>query len=315
MTGSEPATTYYARLGTGGKDRFMDPYQVLRRVHTATGALDELLGPDARWRGTDVLARMDRGELPGYLDPIEPFVVDALLSKYREEFEVQAGYLRRQAQGGFALRLAVPAQVARDTTGQPVPDEPLSTEDCDALVRYLTSAPLVTTRPDRPDTFDPTRTVTADIRTDGRWVWSTELATLADRYRLPLEPEFAQHIHDRRYLLPDTIHPDVLRRAAALLHTAATTPPGQRVREQSAPGQPPAPTPEQRQQALSDWHQEWQERHASTTPFRPEQHADDSDYNQHHVDFDADADAETEYWRRADEIMGIDHNTGRRIDD
>jgi hypothetical protein len=304
--GDGPTVAYYARLGVDGKDRAWDPYQLLREVGSeagsqagsGSGTVEEILGPDGEWHGSDVLTRVRRGELPGHLEEVEPFIVRNVVRAYREEFEVQAGYLRRQAEGGFALRLAVAAHVARDAAGRPVPTEPLSIEDSEALVRYLTSAPQVT----------------ADFHTDGRWVWSRDLATLADTYRLPLEPEFAQHVRDRRYLLPHTIHPDVLRRAAALLETAATAPPGQRVREDSAPGQPPTPTAEQRQQALSDWHQEWQERHAATTPFRPEQHADDPDYNVHHVDADAEAQADAEYWRRADEIMGIDHRTGRRID-
>ena len=296
--GGGPAVAYYVRLGVGGKDRAWDPYQLLRQVGSGSGAVEEVLGPDAEWHRSDVLGRVRRGELPGHLEEAEQFIVRNVVRAYREEFEVQAGYLRRQAEGGFALRLAVAAHVARDAEGRPVPHEPLSIEDTEALVRYLTSAPLVN----------------ADFHTDGRWIWSSDLATLADSYRLPLEPEFAQHVRDRRYLLPHTIHPDVLRRAGALLEAAASAPPGQRVREQSAPGQPPPPTAEQRQQALSDWHQEWQERHSSSTPFRPERHPDDPDYNLHHVDVDAEAQAEVEYWRRADEIMGIDPRTGRRID-
>ncbi|MFG3709205.1 hypothetical protein ACGF7U_31365 [Micromonospora sp. NPDC047670] len=66
--------------------------------------------------------------------------------------------------------------------------------------------------------------------------------------------------------------------------------------------------PERRRRlvALGDLHREWADRHEKSTPFDPDNRPQDSDYNQHHVDVDADAAATEEFVRRADRIMGVD---------
>jgi hypothetical protein len=73
--------------------------------------------------------------------------------------------------------------------------------------------------------------------------------------------------------------------------------------------------PERRRKLLelAAWHREWSAKHADRTPYRPEGD-DDSDYNLHHVDLDADPDAEAEFMHRAREIMGLDPETGRRVE-
>ncbi|MBT8225596.1 MAG: hypothetical protein HKP61_11860 [Dactylosporangium sp.] len=81
------------------------------------------------------------------------------------------------------------------------------------------------------------------------------------------------------------------------------------------PGQPPRPTRQERLLALSAWHREWEQKHADSTPLRAEEHPEDSDYYLHHVDMDASPEAQWEFTRRAREIMGLDPETGRLLDD
>jgi hypothetical protein len=318
MTGSQqeeqPPTTFYARhLGPVDPERWVAPHQVFRQV--GAGAVEEILGADGEWHPTDVMARLRRGELAGRLETIPGFMARGEVKVVRRRYAVQARFLSRQAEGGFRLGLAVPAEVERDGAGRPVPAEPLGDEELAALVTFLTGAPLVMTRPAEPDPFDAARLVPADVHTDGRWVWSRGLAVLAERYRLPLEPAFGYHVGERRYLLPDSVAPEVLTRAAALIEAAASAPAGERVREPSVPGQPPPPSQEQRLRALATWHEEWERRHADTTPFRPELHADDPDYNLHYVDLEASPEAQREFNRRSREIMGLDPDTGIWIDE
>jgi hypothetical protein len=79
------------------------------------------------------------------------------------------------------------------------------------------------------------------------------------------------------------------------------------------PGRAAPPTREERLAKLGAWHSEWQRRHAETTPFRPEEHVGE-DYNLHYVDVEASAEAEREFTTRAREIMGLDPETGSRMD-
>jgi hypothetical protein len=65
---------------------------------------------------------------------------------------------------------------------------------------------------------------------------------------------------------------------------------------------------------LSRWHTEWVEKHEPTTPFKPEENTEYSDYNLHYVDVEASAEAEDEYMMRAREIMGLDPVTGLPVD-
>jgi hypothetical protein len=69
-----------------------------------------------------------------------------------------------------------------------------------------------------------------------------------------------------------------------------------------------SPDRRRRLEELGRLHSEWVARHVASTPFRPD--GADSDYNVHHVDVEASADAEREFMRRAREIMGLDPETG-----
>jgi hypothetical protein len=316
--GRPPITFYARRLGPINEEIWLDPDQVLRQVGAGAAVVEEILGPDGQWHPTDLLAWMRRGELAGHLEKMPGFMADAEVKVVRQHYAVQAKLLRRQAEGGCRLSLAAPAEVDRDATRRPAPAEPLGDEDRARLVAFLTEAPLVMTRPDEPDPFDAGRTLPADVHTDGRWVWSRGLAVLADRYGLPLDPSFDYHVNERRYLLPESVTPDVLRRAAALVEAAATappTPPGEPLREASLPGQPPPPMRQERLRALAAWHAQWEERYAASTPFRPELHPDSEDYNLHYVDLEASDEAQIEYVRRAREIMGLDPETGEWLDE
>lgn len=66
--------------------------------------------------------------------------------------------------------------------------------------------------------------------------------------------------------------------------------------------------------ALSSWHSEWERRHAASTPFRPELHPGEDDYNLHYVDLEASAEAQREFTVRAREILGQDPETGQAVD-
>jgi hypothetical protein len=61
---------------------------------------------------------------------------------------------------------------------------------------------------------------------------------------------------------------------------------------------------------LGEWYDEWSAKHETTTPFRPEEHPQDDDYNLYHVFYEADADAFTELMTRSREISGLDPETG-----
>jgi hypothetical protein len=69
-----------------------------------------------------------------------------------------------------------------------------------------------------------------------------------------------------------------------------------------------------RHQELGRWADEWAAKHEATTPFRPEDHPDDPDYNLYYTFLEADSDAFDEFMMKADQIMGIDTETGLPID-
>ncbi|WP_285471704.1 hypothetical protein [Actinoplanes sp. NBRC 101535] len=279
--------TYFIRLRPA--DHEASPSWVLRRVVTESGTVDELLGRDGQWRPSDMLARAERGELPGRLEQTS----DALPRRVLATAVWQFGAIRRalalQESGGFVLRLA------KETPGTAF--EEFDVEDREEVIAFLTRAPLVMTGAE------------GTYRTDGMWVWSESIVDMVRETGSHPENKFYGHMLAREFALPETVAPDVVERARRLVGSAGAQG-ADRIQERNVPGQPPPPTPAERRRALSAWHAEWVEKHAATTPFRPENHPEGSDYNLHHVDMDASPEADREYVRRAREIMGQDPETG-----
>ncbi|MBW6436339.1 hypothetical protein KZ829_21605 [Actinoplanes hulinensis] len=283
---------YFARLRPG--ESVANPSWTLRRVVSATGTVDELLGRDGVWRPSDMLARAERGELPGTLRRTSHRPPTAMAATARKHFGAVRRALERQRAGDVVLRLAVP--------GTGAAFGPLDAEAQAEVVAFLTRAPLVSDGP------------AGTYRTDGMWVWPESIA--AEVLATGNHPEdlFHRHIEARMFLLPPDLAPGVIERARRLLETAADADGTERAQEPNVPGQPPPPTRAERLRALSAWHAEWERKHAATTPFRPELHPGESDYNLHHVDVDASPEADREYTLRAREIMGLDPETGLRLD-
>lgn len=67
--------------------------------------------------------------------------------------------------------------------------------------------------------------------------------------------------------------------------------------------------------ALGELHRTWVAGATKTAAFRPEGRPAGSDYNQHNADVDATAAREDAFHRQAREIMGLDPDTGRPVDD
>jgi hypothetical protein len=65
---------------------------------------------------------------------------------------------------------------------------------------------------------------------------------------------------------------------------------------------------------LGQWYDEWSAKHEPTTPFRPEEHPEDDDYNLYHTFYDADAEAFSELMTRSREISGLDPETGLPVE-
>ncbi|WP_229071629.1 hypothetical protein [Actinoplanes sp. DH11] len=284
--------TYYARMRAG--ERATRPSWVLRRVASADRSVDELLGRDGEWHPTDMLARAERGELPGTLRQTSRHMPEAHADSARVRYGVARRAIAKQRSGEFLLRLAVP--------GTGTGFGPLDAEAQAEVVAFLTGAPLVSTGP------------AGTFRTDGMWVWPESIAGEVLASGAHPEDELYHHILERRFCYPETVEPAVLDRARQLLESAAAGDGTRRVQETNVPGRPAPPTMEERQQALGAWHGEWQRRHAGSTPFRPELHAADPDYNLHHVDLEASSEADHEFLVRAREIMGLDPETGAAID-
>jgi hypothetical protein len=68
---------------------------------------------------------------------------------------------------------------------------------------------------------------------------------------------------------------------------------------------PVSPAVRRRQNALAAWHDRWSAQHTESAPFTAEGHPAGSDYNQHHIDVEADGEAEDQFHRRARRIMGV----------
>jgi hypothetical protein len=290
-------------------DSIATPRRVLRRV-LRPSPRDEVLGPDGDWYPTDLLARVERAELPGRLEAMGQLSVEIQVEAAQAKHAKLIEVLDRQARGDLVLRMG---DTARGPDGRPVAGEDLDPITREGVVSFLRRAPVALARPPRPDPFDPARTLPADIRTDGMWVWSEELAHLAESYGVAPEPQFLLHIEKRQYMVPSAVSDAVLQRAARLAGVAPVA--GERVREESVPGKPPPPTREERLRALAAWHREWVDKHADSTPFRPENHPGDPSYDEHYVDIEASPEADWEFTRRASEIMGLDIETGERLDE
>lgn len=279
---------HFGRLRAG--DALSDPSWVLRRG--ATG--DEILGRDGEWHPTDMLARTERGELPGTLELLGPVLPEALVAVVRRRFRAVRRALDRQRTGEFTLRLARPGTGAAYAR--------LDQEARDETAAFLTGAPLVSTGSE------------GDFRTDGMWVWSASIARQVLDDGDPPEDEFFFHIRARAFFYPAEVTPEVIERARLLLESAVTSDDADRVRESNVPGQPPPPSRAERQRALGVWHAEWVAKHAGSTPFRPENHPDDPSYDQHYVDVEASPEADWEYTVRSREILGLDPETGEPVD-
>lgn len=289
---NDAETTYFGRLRPG--DKLSKPSWLMRRVSSPAGTVDELLGLDGLWRPSDMLARTERGELPGTLRPVGALLPGALQATAQKRYREVCRALERQRAGAFPLRLAMPGRAQNY--------DDLDAEARAEVIGYLTGAPLVTTGP------------AGTYRTDGMWVWPESIADDVRATGAPPEDQFYYHIRARRFFFPEPVNPDVLERARRLLEMAAASGGAERVEETGVPGQPGPLTEEERQRALGAWHAEWERKHSATTPFRPDRHPDEPDYNVHHVDADASPEADWEYTRRAREIMGLDPETGARTD-
>ncbi|WIM97994.1 hypothetical protein ACTOB_001562 [Actinoplanes oblitus] len=289
-TDGEPV--YFGRMRPG--DALSDPSWVLRRVTARGRTVDEILGRDGEWHPSDMLARAERGELPGRLEELGPLLPAALAKVAQRQFRAVRRALARQAAGEFVLRLALP--------GTGTAYRGLDSEARDETAAFLTGAPLVAV------------TGQGVFRTDGMWVWPESIARQVVETGDPPEDEFFYHIQARAFFFPAELAPGVAERARALLEVAAAGGHTERVREANVPGRPPPPTREERQRALGAWHAEWERKHAATTPYHPERHPDDPAYHEHHVTVEASPEADWEYTVRAREIMGLDPETGQRVD-
>lgn len=285
-------TIYFARLRPG--ETVANRSWLLRRVISAAGAADDLLGRDGQWRPSEMLARAERGELPGTLKRMGRRLPEAQARTAQKHYRAVQRALDRQRAGEFVLRLAV--------VGTGLAYDQLDAEARAEAVAFLTGASLVMTGP------------SGTFRTDGSWVWPESIAHEVLASGAPPENEFFFHIRARDFFFPEAVVPSVIERARRLLEVAATADGVERVQETNVPGQPPPPTQEERLRALSRWHAEWERKHTATTPFHPERFPDDPDYNLHYVDVEASPEADWEYTVRAREIMGLDPETGLAVD-
>lgn len=292
MSGVENAAgaefEYYERLHPD--DTFVSPWFLLRRHRTADGpVVDEVLGADGEWHASDMLARLERGELSGEQHRLHELIANIVITELRERYQRLAAALAGQARGEVSLRLA-----------EPVTRRGLEAWERDEVVAFLTGAPLVS--------------ADGGVRTDGKWVWDDAVIALARQGAAP-EPGLIYHIGSRLYRFPESVSAEVLERAKQLIATRAAGAAG-RVREALPDGRP-VPTQAERLQALAAWHDEWQRKHEGRTPLRPDpERADqESDYGVHYVDVEASSAADWEFTRRARQIMGRDPETGEYLDE
>jgi hypothetical protein len=106
---------------------------------------------------------------------------------------------------------------------------PVSSGEKDALLSYLTSAPVVlASRGTAPDLLDPKRApkVPMAFHTDGRWVWSSSVAYYLEHHDVSPDQGFLGHIRDRGHRLPDSLPNPVRARALAVATDAPELEPG-----------------------------------------------------------------------------------------
>jgi len=284
--------TYFARLRPG--ESVGNPSWLLRRVRSGAHLADELLERDGEWRPTRMLIAAERGEIPGTLRPVIAPLAKGVTNTVRKRFGAVRRALEQQQAGDFTLRVAAAATRQQE--------QPLDAERRADFAGFLTGAPLVGEGPE------------GAYRTDGMWVWPESIAAAILASGVEPEGIFSHHIASRRFFFPAWIGPEIMDRARRLLETAAASDGAEPVREANVPGRPPPPTREQRMAALSSWHSEWERRHAASTPFRPELHPGEDDYNLHYVDLEASPEAQSEFTARAREILGQDPETGEPVD-
>ena len=199
--------TYYARLGPG--DTPERPKGLLRRTHVGIAVEDEALGRDGEWHPTETLELAELGELGDDLVPVTQPVVDEIVAWWRRGVDRQGG------DGEPPLRMAAAVDVQRDAGGRPVlPGPRLVEPERSAVATYLREAPTVAVAWGYDvDPFDPDRpeVVPLHLHTDGQWAWSESLAYFAQRYGVPPEAEFLEHIRGQRYQWPDLDDEELLR--------------------------------------------------------------------------------------------------------
>src|SRR5947209_5672239 len=146
MTASQVDIVHFALL-LRPSDSIASPGRLLRRV-PGPAPRDELLGYDAEWHPTDLLVRVERGELPGRLERIGTVGAEVLAEAARQRHGKLVQALDRQARGELALRVG---DVRRQPDGRPVRVDPLDPITREAVVSFLRSGPVALTRPPRPD--------------------------------------------------------------------------------------------------------------------------------------------------------------------
>jgi hypothetical protein len=284
--------TWFARLRPG--ESISQASWLLRRVRSGADQWEELLGRDGEWHRSGMLPATERGELPGELRPIGSLGAGAMQRSVRRQFGVVERALARQRTGDFALRLA--------SSGLAGEDPPLDPEGRAEFAAFLTGAPLAGDGPE------------GSYRTDGMWVWPAVIAAQVLATGLVPEGIFAFHIRAREFFYPAQVEPPVIERARQLLTAGPTPVGGEPVREAKVAGRAPEPSQTERMTALGSWHAEWARKHRASTPFRPELNAELEDYAEHYVDLEASPEAQAEFDVRAREILGLDPETGQRID-
>ncbi|MGL5863926.1 MAG: hypothetical protein ACRCY9_22010, partial [Phycicoccus sp.] len=136
---------------------------------------------------------------------VEPYITGTPLPPYLSAILV-TGTLLFAAEEAAPVRVAGVTDTGPDDDGSPpdAADEgttndepPMSTEDAEHAIRYLTQADIVL-RTDElavdPLDTDRGEVLPLDLRTDGTWVWSDATAYFLIEHGVPPEPEFAAYL-------------------------------------------------------------------------------------------------------------------------
>ncbi|MGL4743052.1 MAG: hypothetical protein ACRCXL_01495 [Dermatophilaceae bacterium] len=136
---------------------------------------------------------------------VEPYIAGTALPPYHSAILV-TGTLLFAAEEAAPVRVAGITDAGPDDDGSPsdaagedtAKDEPpMSTEDAERAIRYLTQADIVLRTDELAvDPLDPDRgeVLPLDLRTDGTWVWSDATAYFLIEHGVPPEPEFAAYL-------------------------------------------------------------------------------------------------------------------------